>query len=113
MHYKCLFHVCIRIRNSSVGMRPGIHSQQGQMIFLFSTASRPVLGPTQSPIQLVPGVSTTYLHLVLRSRMVELYLHSPISLHDVRLIKHRDNFHLTVIYIYCPHTVYALPLYYY
>jgi hypothetical protein len=37
----------------------------------------------------------TYLHLVSRSRMMELYLHSPISLHAVALnykIKHRANF---------------------
>jgi hypothetical protein len=27
----------------------------------------------------------THLHLVLRARMVELYLHSPICLHDVML----------------------------
>jgi len=28
-------------------------------IFLFATASRPVLGPTQLPIQCVPGVLTS------------------------------------------------------
>jgi hypothetical protein len=36
--------------------RPGFHSQQGKQIFLYATASRPVLRPTQPPIQLVPGV---------------------------------------------------------
>jgi hypothetical protein len=35
--------------------RPGFYSWQGQEIFLFSTASRPALGPTQSRIQWVPG----------------------------------------------------------
>jgi hypothetical protein len=37
---------------------------------------------------------TTELHLVPRSRMVELYLYSPTSRHDVVLnyFKHRDNF---------------------
>jgi hypothetical protein len=34
--------------------RPGFDSQQCK-IFLFSTASRPTLGPTQPPIQCVPG----------------------------------------------------------
>jgi hypothetical protein len=57
-------------------------------IFVF-IASRPALGPTQPPIQwLFPGLGVklpTYLHLVLRSRMVELYLHSPIYLHDLVL----------------------------
>jgi hypothetical protein len=50
-------------------------------IFLFTTTSRPVLGPTQPPIQWVSGAPslwvkrpvvvklTTYLHLVSRSRM--------------------------------------------
>jgi hypothetical protein len=38
---------------------------------------------------------TTHLYLELKSRMVELYLHSPIYLHGVVLefiIKHRENF---------------------
>jgi hypothetical protein len=33
----------------------GFESRYGLGIFLFSTASRPVLGPTQSPVQWVPG----------------------------------------------------------
>jgi hypothetical protein len=42
-------------------------------------------------MKLVPGVRslgiklTTYLHLVPRSRKVELYLHSPICLHGIVL----------------------------
>jgi hypothetical protein len=32
-------------------------SQKGLGIFLFTTASRPILGPTQSRIQYVPGGS--------------------------------------------------------
>jgi hypothetical protein len=36
----------------------------------------------------IPGVKlTTHLHLVLRARMVELCLHSPIRLHDMVLNK--------------------------
>jgi hypothetical protein len=35
---------------------------------------------------------TTHLDLVSRPKMVELYLHSPIRVHDVRLIRRRDNF---------------------
>jgi hypothetical protein len=65
-------------------------------IFLYSTAFRPALGPTQRPIQSVPVVLTlgvkrrgvkliSHLHLVLTSRMMELYLHSPICLHGVVL----------------------------
>jgi hypothetical protein len=37
---------------------------------------------------------TTHLHLVPRSRMEELYLHSPIRLHVWWLNKHKDNFTL-------------------
>jgi hypothetical protein len=42
-------------------------------IFLFSIASRLVLGPTQPPIQWIPGWA------------VELYLHFPICLHCIML----------------------------
>jgi hypothetical protein len=60
----------------------------GANFFLFSTASKPALRPTQHPIQwtfgaLSPGGKsgkgvklTTHLHLVPRSRKVEIYLHS-------------------------------------
>jgi hypothetical protein len=36
--------------------RPGFDSRQGQEIFLYSTASRQVLGSTQPPTQWVPGL---------------------------------------------------------
>jgi hypothetical protein len=59
-------------------------SRQGQKIFLFSTASMPASGLTQPPNQLVPGLFfhrysrrgmklSTQLHLVPRSRIVDLY----------------------------------------
>jgi hypothetical protein len=78
-------------------------SWQGQDIFLLSTAFKPVLGPTQSPIQRVPasvcpGVKQSGheadLPLVLRLGTVELCLHYPICLQDVVLnyiIKYREN----------------------
>jgi hypothetical protein len=61
-------------------------------IFFFSTASRPALGPTWSPIQWVPGLSfpqdmkmTSHLIIMLRSRRAELYLHHTIDLHGIML----------------------------
>jgi hypothetical protein len=36
--------------------RPGFDFRQGQEILLYSTASKPALGPTRPPIQLVLGV---------------------------------------------------------
>jgi hypothetical protein len=36
--------------------RPGFDFRQGREILLYSSASRPALGPTQPPIQRVPGV---------------------------------------------------------
>jgi hypothetical protein len=64
--------------------------------YIFSAASRPALGPSQPLVQWVPAVIslgikwlgrevTSYLHLVPRSRMVELYLHSLICLHGIVL----------------------------
>jgi hypothetical protein len=72
----------------------------------FSITFRPALGLTQPPIQWIlvavspraklPGCEaeklTTHIHLVPRSRMVELYLNSPICLHGIVLnyiIKYR------------------------
>jgi hypothetical protein len=54
---------------------------------------RQALRPTQSPIQRSPGSlsqdvkrqgreAATHLHLLLRSKLAELYLHSTMCLHD-------------------------------
>jgi hypothetical protein len=63
--------------------------RQGQRIFPLTSVSRPVLGPTQTPVQWVPGVLspgikrgrgvtlTTHPHLVPRSRMSRSYTSSP------------------------------------
>jgi hypothetical protein len=64
--------------------------------FFHSTASRPALGFTQSPIQGAPGVLspgikrlgvrlTTHLQKVPKSTMVDLYLLLPIRLHGIVL----------------------------
>jgi hypothetical protein len=61
--------------------RTGFDPRRGQRIFPLSSVSRPALGPTQPPVQWVPGVLspgvkcgrgvtlTTHLHLVPRSWM--------------------------------------------
>jgi hypothetical protein len=72
-------------------------SRQGLESFLSTTASRPALGPTQSPIQWLSGAVSLGIerpesdaeHSPPSSaevkECVELYLHSPTSLHGVVL----------------------------
>jgi hypothetical protein len=81
-------------------------SRQGLGIFLLTPSSTTALGPTQPPIQCVPGPlslgvkragheADNSLHLVPRSRMCGAILPLPntFSWHGVPLkIKHRDNF---------------------
>jgi hypothetical protein len=48
----------VRLSRHSEGLRvgrPGVRFLVGSRIILFSTSSRPALGPTQPPIQCVPG----------------------------------------------------------
>jgi hypothetical protein len=63
----------------------GVRFPTAAEIFLLSSLSTPVLGPTQPLIHWVPGLSgqgmklmTTHPHPVSRSGMLELYIHSPI-----------------------------------
>jgi hypothetical protein len=75
----------------------GFDSRQGLGIFLFTTASRMALGPTQPPIQRVPGALSLGVKWpgleadhsppssVEVKGCVELYLHSPIRVHGVVL----------------------------
>jgi hypothetical protein len=79
----------VKSRDSSVGIALGYGlDDRGQGIFLFTTASRTALGPTQPPIQWVPGTplgvelsghetdhSPTSSAKV--KEWVELYLHIP------------------------------------
>jgi hypothetical protein len=70
---------------------------RGLGIFLFTTASRTALVPTQPPIQWVPGALSLAVKRAGREadhsppsiaevkQSVELYLHSPIHLHGVVL----------------------------
>jgi hypothetical protein len=75
----------------------GFDSRKGLGIFLFTTASRTALVPTQPPIQGVSGALSLGVkrpgreadHSLPSSaevkEYVELYLHSPIRLHSVVL----------------------------
>jgi hypothetical protein len=79
----------VRNQDSSVGTATGYALvrfpalRRFFFVFLFSTAFRPVLGPTQSPIQRVPGAASPGV----KRRGVKLTtcLHSPISLHGIEL----------------------------
>jgi hypothetical protein len=69
--------------------RSGFDLRRGQRIFPVASVSRPALGPTQPPVQWVPGVLspgvkrgrgvmlTTQPYLVPRSRMSRSYTSSP------------------------------------
>jgi hypothetical protein len=89
----CFTHGRSRYSDGLPSGRPGFDSRQCK-IFLFSTASRPALGPYPMgtgggggifPRVTRPGPEADHFHLVLRPRMVELYLHSPICLHGIVL----------------------------
>jgi hypothetical protein len=53
-----------------------VRSRQGQRIFPIASLSRPALGPTQPPVQWVPGVLSPR---VKRGRGVTLTTHPPSS----------------------------------
>jgi hypothetical protein len=75
----------------------GFDFRRGLRIFLITTASRTVLGPTQHPTQWVPGALSLRVKRSGREadhspsssaevkECVDLYLHSPIRLHGVML----------------------------
>jgi hypothetical protein len=84
----------------------GFDFRRGLRNFLFTTVPRTPLGPTQPPIQWIPGAVSLVVkrpgrdadHSLPSSaevkECVELYLHPPVRLHGVVIIKkkHRDNF---------------------
>lgn len=59
--------------------------------YFFSMSSKPVLGPTYSPTQWAPGANSPRAmgsgsvadHFQLLAVYMDLYVHSPIHLHDV------------------------------
>jgi hypothetical protein len=80
-----------RYRNELWGGGPGFYFRKDQDFSLLHSVQT-ALGSTQPPVQWVPGGKTaggekltTHLHLVPRSRMMELYRHSPTRLHGVVL----------------------------
>jgi hypothetical protein len=102
--YCCLFHYRLSPVTFGYTLVCMYVLWEGLGIFLFTTASRPALGPTQPPIQWKLGAlsldirqqvvkPTTHFHLVLRSVMrgvSSLFPNTP-SWSSAQL-KHRDNF---------------------
>jgi hypothetical protein len=90
----------------------GFEPWQGLGIFLFTTASRTALGPTQTPIQWIAGA----LYMGVKwsgyeadrsppssakvKECVELYLLSPVCLHDVVLSKKKKSIETTTFTLY-------------
>jgi hypothetical protein len=98
-HFYLVAHSPVNIQDSSVGIAMG-HGGHGSVLGRGKIASpltsRPALGPTQPPIQLVQGVLsvgvnskgmklTIHLLQTLRVRIVELYFHSLTHLHGMML----------------------------
>jgi hypothetical protein len=90
----------------------GFDSRRGLRIFLFTTASRTALGPTQPPIQWVKGALSLGVERPGREsdysppssaevkEWVELYIHSPNTPSWIGAqLKHRDNFTF-IFYLY-------------
>jgi hypothetical protein len=80
----------------------GFDFRRGLGIFLFTTASRTALWPTQPPIQWIPGALslgvklTTHLHIVPRSRTRGAIPSLPQYVFLAWfIVKHRDNFTFT------------------
>jgi hypothetical protein len=106
--------IATRLTGWAIGVL-GFDSLWGLGIFLFTTASRTALGPTQPPIQWVPGGLSLGVKRPGREddhshpssaevkECVELYFHSPNtpSWRGAQL-KHRDNFTFTFyLHKYC------------
>jgi hypothetical protein len=105
-------------RDGSIALGFGLddrvfESRQGLGIFLFTTASRPTLGPTQPPIQWVPGTLSLGVkrpgreadHSTPSSANVKnawSYTSTlPLRLHGVVISqeKHREKFTFTFLYV--------------
>jgi hypothetical protein len=101
----------------------GFDSRLGQGIFLFTTASRTALGPTQPPIQWLPEALSLGIKRTGREadhsppsiaevkEWVELYLHPQYAFTAWCSVKAQGELYLYLVYFYYRHCTYTFKLF--
>jgi hypothetical protein len=116
--YECI--ACVRNRDSLVGTLdmlwaelPGFDSHQGRGIFTVTTSSRSALWPIQPPVQWEPATLSSRVKRPAREvdhsppstaadKNVLSYISTtPYVFMAWYLVKHRNNFTITFLYIVC------------
>jgi hypothetical protein len=91
--------------------RIGVRFTAGSRDFLFSTAFRPALGPTQPPSQWVPGALSPWAKRLGREAAIHLHRDSRLRMRDVFMagseIKAQGQLYLHLTAVLCNHSASA------